>query len=606
MEVLKLRCKLIVWQSNQKSTIQCEKGDNLLEVLLNYGYEIKTYCGGKGTCGKCKIKVLSKQGQLTFKEKDLLDTKEINNGIRLACLTTVKEDMEIELEDSGEIEVMTSGIRSKVEKDLKYKKEYLTLIEPSLTDQRDFTTRIFDNLSLENINLVSLKELDKLNKEKSITVTIRDKNVVQIEAGNTTEDLYGIAVDIGTTTVVLYLLDLNSGEEIDVYSLYNPQKKFGADVISRINYTIDNNNGIEKMKKVLIEGLNKGISELQKRNEISKKNILMITVVGNTVMLHTLLGMNTETIAQSPYIPLFTGNLELKPEELGLEMNERGLVQILPSISGYIGADIVGDMLTVNFNTCSNKINLMIDIGTNGELALSTGEEIYTCSTAAGPAFEGANITFGMAGVPGAISEFKLSNGQPEYKTIKDQKPEGICGSGLLDIMAELYQEGLIDGNGSFVSGEKLKTESKDRMTEYKDMKAYRIVAGEQTESGNDILLTQKDIREVQLAKGAIQAGIEILKKEVDIKYEDINKVYIAGGFGNYIDPHNACVISLIPPELEEKIVQIGNGAGTGAKLYLLDKKSKIYVEEMKKKVKYIELSSRQDFQAEFMGAMQF
>ncbi len=593
-----MKCRLTIHQCNQQETINCNKGDNLLDVLLDHNYEIKTYCGGEGLCGKCKVKILSETNKPIFRKEDL------SNNIRLACLTTVEGDMEIKLEDSEDITVMTSGTVKKVEKDLRYSKEHMSFTESSLDNQQDFVSQILNSKSFDNINLKSLKKLSALDKDSSFTVITRDKDIVQIEKGDTTENLYGIAVDIGTTTVVIYLLDLTSGKEIDVYSFYNPQKKFGADVVSRINYTINHNDGVARMRDELIRSLNKGIKKLEIQNEISRKDIMMSTIVGNTIILHTLLGVNAESIAQSPYIPLFTKKIELSPLELGLKINKKGLIEILPSISGYIGADIVGDMLTVDFNVYSDKANLLIDIGTNGEIALSNGEEIYTCSTAAGPAFEGANITFGMAGIPGAISEFKLKEGQSEYKTIKNQKPEGICGSGLLDVIAELYQKGLINDNGGFVSENEL--ESGYKIAKYNEMKAYRVVSGRKTATGNDIFLTQKDIREVQLAKGAIQAGIEILKKEVDIEYDDINKVFIAGGFGNYINPHNACIISLIPPELEEKIVQIGNGAGTGAKLYLLDKKSKSYVKQIKQKTKYIELSGRQDFQTEFMKSMKF
>ncbi|MFW6389619.1 MAG: ASKHA domain-containing protein [Halanaerobiales bacterium] len=595
---------LTVIKSDRIDTYKCNQGSNLLNVLLDMDYDINAYCGGKGTCGKCKVKIISGSTEVTSQEKELLSDEQIEAGIRLACKTEIKDDLKIQLPESDNIEVLTESILNDSNIDPGFKKFKIQIEKSSLEDQRSYLKKIYDRLSLSRINIKALKDLDNLNKESLITVTVNsDNEIVQVETGDTIRDLYGIAVDIGTTTIVIYLVDLNTGKQVDTYSLYNPQKRYGADVISRINYTIENEEGTKKLKEDLIKGLNQGINQLQLDNAIKREDIYKIAIAGNTVMLHTLLGMKVKSIANSPYVPLFTEELSLKPEKINLEINPEGIIEILPSISGYIGADIVGDMIAVNHNSEEKNINLIIDLGTNGEIVLDLGDKIYACSTAAGPALEGAKITHGMAGIPGAISRFKL-NGKVEYDTIKNKKPEGICGSGLLDIISELYLHQIINSRGSFVSSKEIPEEYRERLTSYRDMEAFII--SENNNKGNNIVLTQKDIREVQLAKGAIQAGIEILLNEKNIKYEEIDNVYLAGGFGNYIDPHSACSINLIPEELKDKVKQIGNGAGTGAKMYLIDKAVKTFAKKLKNRVEYIELSKSQDFQTKFMETMEF
>ncbi len=599
-----MKHKITVWENNKKETIETQE-ENLLNFLFKHNYEVNSYCGGHGICGKCKIKVISGIKEPVREERKLLDKNDIDNGIRLACLQKISDDMEIELKNTADIKIYTAGMSEETKINQKFKKQLVIIEKPTLCDQRDFARRILDFLSLKKIHPKAIIDLDKINKNDEITVTIKDREIIQLKGGNTVDYLYGIAIDIGTTTIVLYLLDLNSGNEIDVYSLYNPQKKFGADVISRIKYAMENKRGKDNLKLELLKGLNKGINKLVQRNYITNEDLMYITVVGNTIMLHTLLGVDLKSIAESPYIPLFTNSLILTPEIAGMEINKNGVIQLLPLVSGYIGADILADILAANFDF--NKINLLIDIGTNGEIILNSGKKIFACSTAAGPAFEGANITFGMAGLPGAIANFKFGeNGELEYKTIDNHPPRGICGSGLVDIIAEIYNSNLINFKGAFISKEDMPAIHQKRMTTYKKFKAYRIALSQKAEEDKDILITQNDIREVQLAKGAIQAGIKILVKEIGVEFKDIDKVFIAGGFGNYIDPHSACVIGLIPGILEEKIIQIGNGAGTGAKLYLLNKDLKKYTEEIKEKINYIELSKRKDFQQEFVNSMQF
>ncbi|MFW5986537.1 MAG: ASKHA domain-containing protein, partial [Halanaerobiales bacterium] len=482
---------------------------------------------------------------------------------------------------------------------------------PTREDQRDYLRRLHDFLHKNNYKLKTnrgnnnyiINKLSTINKSGKITLTVQEGRIIELEEGDTAADLYGIAADIGTTTIALYLLDLNNGREVDVISLRNPQQNYGADVISRINFTLEDEKGILKLKEVLVKGLNNAISLLLTRNNLDDKDVYTMTIAGNTVMLHTLAGISAGSIARNPYIPVFTDSLDFEPSELGIDINPHGFIRFLPGISGYVGADIIGDLLVVDHKT--DSWNLMIDIGTNGEIVLGKKGRLYSCSAAAGPAFEGANILFGMPGVPGAISEYSIgSNGQIDFKTVGNKQAKGICGSGLVDIIAALLRQGYLTDSGAIKSDVNLEKNQRENIVTYKGKKAFRVLQAEETAIEDDILLTQKDIREFQLAMGAIKAGIKILINEAEITYNQIETVYLAGGFGNYINAHNACYLSLLPLQLEQKIVRIGNGAGMGAKLYLLDRRSAELAEEIREDVSYIELSSRKGFQTEFMNSM--
>ena len=592
-----------VISDGKKEEIKCEEGEILLKKLLKHGYDINAYCGGEGICGKCKVKLKGDIKAPNSQEKKFLDKKELDNGYRLSCLYKVNTDLEVYLEAKEEITVMTGGILTELDVELDLSKDKIKLDKATIKDQKDYLKKIFEKTETKVIDYNNLKKISDIDKKQEFTVLKWRDEILDISTENTNDNFYGLAVDIGTTTIVIYLIDLNTGEEIDVNSFYNPQKNFGADVISRINYTNSNENGIEEMQTVIIEELNAGIKELTENNNIANDDIYKMSIVGNTVMLHLLLGIDALSIAKSPYVPVFTDELDLNPKQIGLNINKKGIVQFLPSISGYVGADITGDMLTINIDRLDGN-NLLIDIGTNGEIVLNSGKRIYSCSAAAGPAFEGANITFGTAGISGAISTFKIQDKKFKFTTINDQKPIGICGSGLIDMIAEFYKHGFIESSGKLKENDDLKDWQKQYLEEYKEQKAIKIT--EKDHSETNIYLTQKDIREVQLAKGAIAAGIEILLQKMDLEADDLDRVFIAGGFGNYINPDNACYIKIIPPCLEDRIIQIGNGAGTGAKIYLLNKKAKERAINIKEKVKYIELSVNKEFQTEYINSMGF
>ncbi len=418
---------------------------------------------------------------------------------------------------------------------------------------------------------------------------------------------YLMAFDIGTTTVVGYLLDGKDGHEAGVASMMNPQHQFGADVISRANYVLEN--GGEQMRKVIVDALNQLIGKVCADAGILREDIIQISIVGNTCMHHLFLGISPDSLVHAPYVPAVKEGMIITPEKAGLKMNPSGRVLILPNIAGFVGADTVGCMLSVAFDQL-DKLTLMLDIGTNGELVMGNKKKMVTTSTAAGPAFEGAKIECGMRGSRGAVSHLKTEDGRLSLEVVDHAKPIGICGSGLIDILAFLIRYGFIDSYGGFCDVDELedplaKAESW-RLQEIDGKPAFVLFPAEETGNGSPVYISQKDIREVQLAKGAIAAGIQIMTEKLDIRPEDIQQVFLAGAFGNYMDAGNACEIGLIPYELRNRIIPIGNAAGEGAKLACLNQGEYRYACKMAEGAEFIELATESEFQDVFVDKLEF
>lgn len=393
----------------------------------------------------------------------------------------------------------------------------------------------------------------------------------------------GVALDIGTTTIVLYFIHLYTGAVAETRSLLNPQGKYGADVISRIQYTMQHENGLEVLQGELIEAINAELTRFADHAGFGVDDIVKVDVAGNTTMLHLFLGEDTSSLASVPFTPVFTDYMRFSASLLSLKAHPDALVTLLPSLTAYIGADILAGLASL-LPSGEGGNYLFIDIGTNGEMALVTPDRIYCCATAAGPAFEGANIEHGMGALQGAISSFKDSN---QYRTIGNETPVGICGSGLIDIVASLKRSGLITEDGE-ISGD------------------HTLVPPSDSGTGEAIVLTQQDVREVQLAKGAIAAGIRVMVKEAGLSYEAIDTLYLAGGFGNYIDSKSAIAIGLLPAEFRDRIVPVGNSSGTGAVLSVKSAEFEKVIHDIKRRMEYIELSGNDDFLLEFAMNMRF
>ncbi|MFP4367526.1 MAG: ASKHA domain-containing protein [Bacteroidales bacterium] len=394
---------------------------------------------------------------------------------------------------------------------------------------------------------------------------------------------FGVAIDLGTTTLAFHFIRLSTGSLIETHTALNPQAKYGADVISRINYCILNPHGLHTLQSELVDAINLQLSGFTEKQEISPDDIVKICICGNTTMLHILLGVNPQPLAFVPFTPVFTEEKILKAPELNLYCNPLGEVKVLPSLSAYIGADIVAGIASLA-PVPAYETFLFIDVGTNGEIALITPERIYCCAAAAGPAFEGANIEHGMGALQGAIN---IYYGPDNFHTLGDTEPVGICGSGLIDMVASLLRSGYVSADG-FME------------------KNFVVVPSGRSGTGTDIYISPKDIREIQLAKSAIASGINVLVKRAGLSLDQVDALYLAGGFGNYIRTENAVATGLIPYELSGKVIPVGNTSGTGAMLAVRSVSFDKVVSETLNRMSYIELSDDEDFVLQFAMNMEF
>ena len=393
---------------------------------------------------------------------------------------------------------------------------------------------------------------------------------------------HGVAIDIGTTTLAFYLVNLVTGSIIETRAAVNPQTKYGADVISRINYTALNADGLKILQTEILSAINVQLDHFTEITGITRDEFVKITVAGNTTMLHLLLGVDPLPIALAPFTPAFVGEQILKGKELTLHCHPEAQVKILPSIAAYVGSDIVAGIASIKPSDCYRRF-LMMDIGTNGELALITPDKIWCCATAAGPAFEGANISCGMSAVEGAISVF----GTEGYNVIGNSVPAGLCGSGLIDVVAYLVENKLVQSDGLL---------SED----------FEIVPEDHLSGTKRIVLTQQDIREVQLAKSAIMAGVNVLMKKASLTFEDLDALFLAGGFGSYIDVKSAVTIGMLPREMEFKTISLGNTSGTGALLALKSVQFDQTIQDVIERSCYVELSDDEDFVLDYVMNMDF
>lgn len=590
---------------NQELVLEVSPGRSVFSALREEGIMVDSFCGGMGTCGKCKVTVVSGNGEVTPEEKALLDAGELEKGIRLACYLPATDGLLVELGPSGEMVMLTMGLDTAVSLDPLVRERIVCLPTPTLTDQRDVVTQLLERESLSAIDPHCLPQLSTIPSGAEFTMTIIDDRV-EATSLEPSQGICGVAFDIGTTTMAAYLVDLATGEELAVHSVANPQRQYGADVISRIHYGETDPQGALELQQCLVQGLNALIDRLCLLSGRSLETIQLVTIAANTVMLHTLLGVRALGIANAPFAPVFTDQIRVRPEKLGLKMAPNGLVVLLPSVSGYVGADIIGDLLACNFPADPHWHGLLIDIGTNGEIVLGNGSKTVACSTAAGPAFEGANIKHGMPGILGAISSFSLVDQKASFETVGAGSPLGICGSGLISIVAELIEHEFVDSSGAFTPFEELEKWQQALMTTVDGQPGFIVVPRELSATGQAIVLTQKDVREVQLAKGAIQAGVLVLLQEAGITLPQVDQLFLAGGFGNYLNVRHAAVVGLIPKELEDRVTRIGNGAGLGAKLCLVNKGHLERADDLRKTIRYVELSSHLEFHSFFMEAMFF
>jgi uncharacterized 2Fe-2S/4Fe-4S cluster protein (DUF4445 family) len=592
--------------------VQTLKGTTIFQAAKDAGVDIRSECGGKGLCGKCRVIVKKSKdvGELTEPERKHLSKFEIDEGYRLACQTRVLKDTVIVIPPESGFEfrkIQITGKERFLEPKPIVKKFFVMLPKPTLSDIRPDYERLLDALlQVEKfgpmeIDYDVLKGLSETlrNSNFKATITVWDgRKIVAVEPGDTSNELFGFAVDIGTSKIVGHLVDLVTGKTLDMESLENPQLAYGEDIITRITFAMADPKNLKTLQNLAIEAINKIINEACKRTKIDPNKIYEVVVVGNTAMHHLFLGIQPKYMALSPFTPAIKTQLNVKAGELNTRINPSRVITVLPVIAGFVGADAVADALATGICD-SSDISILIDIGTNTEIFIGNSEDMLSCSCASGPAFEGFHIKHGMKAVTGAIEKIRMNSSfEVEYETIGHDKPAGLCGSAIIDIVAEMFKHKIIDQSGRI--NRDIKT---PRLRDSNGELEFVIAWGEETKTRKEITITQKDIREIQLAKAAIYTGCAILMKRKKLKEKDITKLFIAGAFGNYINPENAKIIGLIPDIPTEKVEFVGNTAIVGAKMALISNEARKKADTISKKVRYLELAADPSFKKEFLKA---
>ena len=604
----------------QGEVIQVEKGVTLLEASARAGVYVNSICGGDGICGKCRLIV--KEGDVITRPTTLLKREEIKKGYVLACQTKVIGDVVVEVppesraegkilidKDAQRFRALYAPLKGQVF--FKYyplvQKLYLELSPPNLQDNVCDHLRLYRGIRrkreipIMQTGLKVIRSLPSIMRrcDWKITATLGIRGgtveVIQVEEGDTTDRNFAVAVDVGTSTVVAHLVNLNTFETIDAEATYNSQMIYGEEVTRRIIYA--ELKGENRLREAIVDDINNLITTLISRNNIRLNDVMAVVCAGNTAMIHFLLELDPSQIRKEPYIPVCTCPPPVRAAEVGIRINPRGLLYSLPSIASWVGADITAGVLATGLYQ-ADELTMLIDIGTNGEIVIGNKDWMVCCSASAGPAFEGSGVKSGMRAAEGAIEKVKISEeGKVHYTTIGGGKPRGICGSGLIDIMAELLKAGFIDKSGRLNPDADTRVRGKDGEVE------FVLVPSSQTATGEDIVITQADIENVLRAKAAIFAGINVLAKILNLKFSDIKRIYLAGGFGNYLDKENAIILGLIPDIERERIQFVGNTSILGAKMALLSKDALDTAYHISKNITYYDLITYPGYMDEFMSA---
>jgi uncharacterized 2Fe-2S/4Fe-4S cluster protein (DUF4445 family) len=599
--------------------LSVESGLTILDVARRIGVDITSLCAGKGTCGKCKVKVefgSENVEPITQKEMKHLSREEVNEGYRIACLTRILGKMIISVPERsrvGKQRLQTEGLEIPIVLDPSTKKYFIDVPRATLNDPRSDEERLLQSL----IDRYGLRDLTidyeaarqlpvSLRKENGrVTVVVwNDQRIMAIEPGDTSQRCYGFAVDIGSTKLAGFLIDLNNGKVMATAARMNPQIPYGEDIISRINYSMAGQDKLEELQEAVIDGINDLINQCCESAKIRPEEIYDSSFVGNTCMHHLFLGLTPKHVALSPYVPAIKRGVQIQAAKLSsLNTYKYGRVYVAPVIGGFVGGDSVADIMVADMLTSGETI-LDIDIGTNTEIALGNKEKVTICSCASGPAFEGMHIKHGMRAATGAIERISIDPETHElsFRTIDDALPVGICGSGLIDLLAELLKAGIMDCKGKLLD-KQIPPQLLRRGT---DGIAFVIVPQKTSGIDTDIVVTESDIRELQLAKAAIHTGASIMMIRMGLSLNDISKLIIAGAFGNYIDPESARTIGMYPEVALDKISFVGNSAGTGSRMMLTSKECKIYADRIAEEVHYLELAIQPEFIEEYAKSMFF
>ncbi len=585
-------------------------GNTLLNILHENNIGIEIPCGGKGICGKCKIKIIKGVvNDKTDEEINYLTKYELEEGIRLACLVIPNGDLTVELLQKKDLKhnILTEGYMPDIKINPLISKKVYNINKPTLENNISYQDILKDisNNSLNINNPILLRSLPKAFEQDQITAVYNDEELIGIEYKDTSKNIFGLSIDIGTTTVVGSLVDLNTGKEIDVESEINPQKEYGLDVLSRIHFIKNNSDGLEILHNLIIECVNKLISKLCTKNNIGSENIYEVAVAANATMMHILLKVNPVSIGKAPYSPVFSSSQTISASSLGINISLFGLIYCLPGVSSYIGSDIVAGTVVSQLSKTDKNV-LFIDIGTNGEIVLSKKGKLSSCSCAAGPALEGMNISCGMRAQEGAIEGVKIDENGINLKVIGNSYPIGICGSGIIEVISEIVRLNLIGKTGRLKKKEDInKDEKLEGVAAFiveENKKRKLLINSKQKE----IYITQSDIRQVQLAKGAILSGFYALLELMEIDMNDLDEIIIAGQFGKHLSIDSLVGVGIIPEKLKNKIKYIGNSSKTGALMCLLSKEAREEMEKTSIEINYFELSTKEGYERLFTSCLNF
>jgi len=598
--------------------IEVPPGTVLLEAARKAGVYLTSICGGDGYCGKCKVTI--DEGQFQSRPTTLLTPDEIREDVVLACQTKILSDMTITVPkshalqasqiimdtDAHRFSTLAGDVAGVFEFDPLVRKLCVEMSPPTVNDHTADHERLYVAIReqidapIMQTGFRILQALSKLlvqaNYKVATTIGRRGgtTEVMEVEPGKRCKTNFAVAVDLGTTTVVAHLIDLTTASTIDTEATYNSQINFGEDYIRRIIYA-EENNAFDEMQNRIVNDVNNLIITLAARQRIDLQDITALVCAGNTAMVHFLLNLDPTRIRREPYVASAGFVPPIRAAEAGIQINKRGLLYCLPSVAAYVGSDIVAGVLTTRIYT-KKAISLFIDIGTNGEIALGNRDWLICASSSAGPAFEGSGVKHGMRARAGAIEKLDiLPDGSIDFKTIGDTHPSGICGSGLLDTLAELFTNGIIDRTGRF------KANGDERLTEGDEGPQFQLVPA--ANDHQEIVITQADINNLVRSKAGVFAAIRVLMDSTQTKPEDLGAIYIAGGFGNFLNVRQAVTIGMLPDVPLEKIQFVGNTSIAGAKTVLMSRKALDTAEKIAKSMTYFDLMSHPGYMDEFIKA---
>ena len=584
-------------------TVRIPEGTTVFHAAHWAGLPIESTCGGRGTCGTCGVQVLEGQAEVSPADHRHLSDK-LDDGWRLSCQCSIAGPMTIDVPRLLKVpKAATMGVGRFVLLEPNVVKLFLQLSPPALEDQRSHVRRVLDAVDEaghtgQHDGRIVPRIAEALRTTSDVTATLVGEHLIDVEPGDTRGRMFGASFDVGTTTCVCTLVDLRTGVAVAVASTINRQATYGADVIARMASAMQDPENVRQLQAAVIDTVNELLLAVRDEAGVEPEEIYESVVVGNATMLHLLCGVNPESIALAPYVATFLEAQDLRADQIGFAIHPLGRVALFPSIGAYVGGDIVADIVATGL-VRDPKLRLLVDVGTNGEIACGDVERAVATAAPAGPAFEGGEVLCGMRAVEGAIEGIVLTEGRVELQVIggSDAEPRGICGSGLIDAVAQLRLTGLLDEGGRMLSrqaAEEIGHPLADRIVMRGDVLAFQL--------HGDVVLTQADVRALQFAKGAISTGIETAMRALGITAEDLDEVLLAGSFGSYLNPRSAQVIGLVPPVTVDRITAVGNTASEGAKMALLSFRERQVAWEIPAIVEYIELSGVEDFNDRFIG----